>query len=210
MKTAAPIERLIGLEVMPLDIHAHPFEIAIKLPPTRMHTGPCTLFGQRCRFSIHRAILNGEPEKARARVSINTVRSLAGKSRLLLQRGAVPNTRIRCRFVGTLQKIEQDGIGRIWLPHFVVRKNKFVQSRAIKRSVWFHFGGGKAARFRVGVGIENWFRHCRTSRPKTATAYFVRISFARYGVGQMRHAAGMLRSAATREASDRQVEAAPE
>ncbi len=108
MKAAAPIERFVGLEVMPLEIHAHLFEVAIKLPPTRMHAGPCPLFRQRCRFRIHRAILNGEPEKARARVSANAVRSWAGKSRLLLQRGTVPNTRVRRRFVGALQKIEED------------------------------------------------------------------------------------------------------
>ena len=68
----------------------------------------------------------------------------------------------------------------------------------------------KARRFGIGVGIEGRARKGLVSRPESGAAHFVRIGFARDGVGQSGHAARMGRRGPSGEPGHREIEAAPE
>src|SRR5439155_19767246 len=106
--------------------------------------------------------------------------------------------------------LEQDVVRRLRGPHRIVRQNKFMQLRIVRRRIRFHFRFSETFRFRISIRIKNCHWHGASAWPKAEAAHFLRVSFARNCVRQMRNAAGMLRRGASGKTSDREIRRAPE
>src|SRR6266480_247864 len=72
-----------------------------------------------------------------------------------------------------------------------------------------NFRIGETIRRWIGIRIEERRGNLVVARPKTETAHFLRIGFARDRVGQMGNAAGMRRRGPPGKAGYREIEAAP-
>ena len=70
--------------------------------------------------------------------------------------------------------------------------------------------GGEAGRDGIGVAVKSGVRVGVVARPETRAADLVAIGYTNDCIGQVRRAAGVEESWATREARDREIEAAPE
>src|SRR6266545_566818 len=110
---------------------------------------------------------------------------------LFLQCITVPLPQLRGSVVGALSKVEQDLIRLFSGAHRVVRQDEFAQLGLVESRVWLNFRLCESRGFRIRVRIEEWRWRSRIAGPKTEAAYFLRVSFPRDLVWQMRDSARM-------------------
>src|SRR5215470_18079585 len=71
-----------------------------------------------------------------------------------LEGAAIPLAEVRGGVIRRLQEIEQGVVGRVRLPHGVVRQQEFSKLAAVERRTGSHFGRGEASWLRIGIRIE--------------------------------------------------------
>jgi hypothetical protein len=109
-----------------------------------------------------------------------------------------------------LQKLEQYAVGVSISTNVVVREDVFTEIGAVECAGGAGDGVREPRRLRVGIGLECRVGDGATASPEAAAADLVRIGLPCNTVGQVRNAAGMLRSRPAREPGYGQVRCAPE
>src|ERR1700694_4246097 len=129
---------------------------------------------------------------------------------LFLQRGAVPFPERGSDVIRALRKLEQRLIRLFRGTDHFIRQNEFVHTRVVGGGRGLNFCLRKSWRFGIGIRIKYRRRHSGVARPKTETAHFLRVRFARDLIGQMRNSARMRRRGPSRKTRDREIKAPPE
>ena len=107
--------------------------------------------------------------------------------------------------VGGAAEVQEGGGGGLCCAEVVVHEQELAQLGVVKGSLGMDGGGLEAGRLGDGVGVEGCASDISAAGPESDTAYLVRIGFAGHGVGF-----GAVGGAASGEAADGEVEAAPE
>jgi len=137
-------------------------------------------------------------------------RRLTNKTRRSFQRSPVPMCQRRRRLVCALEKAQQGPIGIFAHLNDIVGQQEFPQ-RIIKISFSrLHPRAGKTRWRRIGVAVEAGRFAGAVAGPESRARDLMAIGLADHGIGQMRHATGMLWRGAARKAGDRKIKASPE